>query len=493
MWEILISIQWLCLAFFVTINLGYLTLCIISFFSLPKIVQRHAILRELPQPHTDYEIPISLMVTAYNEEPVIVESIRSLLQIDYPEYEIVVVNDGSKDNTLDVLIKEFDLVSLPVTVRQRLPHKPITAVYRSRKYPKLRVIDKDNGGCKADASNAGFDACIYPLVSPLDADTILEPDTHRLLVQPYLENPTTIAVGGAVRIANGCEVKEGVLVKIGLPSFRKPLVLFQILEYLRAFLFVRVGWDAVNALPIISGAIGLFDREMVVEVGGYSRNTHAEDLEIILRMHLYCIENNKPYRISNVPDANCWTEAPETYKVLRKQRVRWHQGFVECLWFNIKLLFHRKGGILSWISIPFQIVFEALSPFLEISGYISTFILFAFGYFSLKGVFAFLFVSIGLGVLLTMTALLLEELIFHTYPRRKHLLTLFLAALIENLGYRQINSFWRFTALIYWLTGYEESRAITRTASWQGGGNKTKPSQTAQNNSIMQDKQEKTV
>lgn len=252
----------------------------------------------------------------------------------------------------------------------------------------------------------------------------------------------------------------------GLPS-RKPLAMFQILEYLRAFLFIRVGWAAIDALPIISGAIGLFDREAVVEVGGYSRETHAEDLEIILRLHLFYLDSGKKYNIANVPDANCWTEAPEDYKSLRKQRVRWHQGFVECLWFNRKLLFHKKGGLLSWVSIPFQIVFEALSPLLEIGGYVSTLLLFLTGYLNAEGALAFLALSVGLGILLTVTAMLLEELTFHTYPRTKDILIMILAAFTENLGYRQVNAFWRFTGLVYWAIGYEESRAMVRSASWQ--------------------------
>jgi cellulose synthase/poly-beta-1,6-N-acetylglucosamine synthase-like glycosyltransferase len=475
-WEIFVASQWFSLIFFVAINFCYFALCIISFFSLPKIVQSHALLREMPQPHTEYELPISLMVAAYNEEPVIVESIRSLLQIDYPKYEIVVVNDGSKDRTLEVMIEEFDMVPLPLTIRQRLPHKPITEVYRSKTYPILRVINKENGGCKADASNAGYDAAEYPLVSPLDADTILEKDTHKILVQPFLENPNTVAAGGAVRISNGCNVSKGVLVDIGIPGFSKPLVLFQVLEYFRASLFIRVGWAAINALPIISGAIGLFDREAVIEVGGYSQETHAEDLEIILRLHLHYIQNGKPYHIANVPDANCWTEAPEPYKVLRKQRVRWHQGFVECLWFNKKLLFHPKGGVLSWISIPFQIVFEALSPLIEVGGYLSVFFFWYFGIFSYEGALALLIMSLAVGILITFTALLLEEITFRAYPKTKHLLILFAAAFVENIGYRQASTVWRFTALIYWITGYEESRQIARK------GSETTPEKTANDN-----------
>ena len=472
MWELLLKIliasQWLSLFFFIGINIFYFGLCLISFLSLPRIVQRHKLMRELPQPHTEYEIPVSLMVTAYNEESVIVESVRSLLQVDYPKYEIVVINDGSTDRTLEVLQEAFDLVSLPVTVRQKLPHKPITEVYRSKSHPILRVICKENGGCKADASNAGIDACEYPLVSPLDADSVLDRDTHRVLVQPFLEDPNTVAAGGVVRIANGCEVSKGVMVKKDIPILNL-FVPFQILEYFRSFFLIRVGWAAVNALPIISGAIGLFSRKAVIEVGGYSRKTHAEDLEIILRMHLYFLNQKKPYRIANVPDANCWTEVPQSYSELRKQRVRWHQGFTECLWFNRKLLFHKRGGTLSWISIPFQIVFEAISPAIEMMGFFAALFLWGMGYLSTFGALGLLTLNILLGILNTLMAMLLEEKSFHTYPRTKHLATLLGCALIDNFGYRQLNTLWRFVGLIYWVIGYEEGRAMHRVASsWQG-------------------------
>ncbi len=465
-WTILILTQYLCLAFFVGINLGYLALTIIAFIQLPKIVQSHTLLRELPQPHTNFEIPISLMMAAYNEEAVIVESVYSLLQIDYPKYEIVVVNDGSSDRTLEVLIEEFDLVELPLTIRERLPHKPITAHYRSRTHPILRVVDKENGGIKSDASNAGFDACVYSLVSPLDADTVLERDTHKLLVQPFLDDPTTIASGGAVRIVNGGEVSKGVLLDVDLPAF-KPLVLFQIIEYLRAFLFSRVGWAAVDALPIISGAIGIFKRETVVEVGGFSLETHAEDIDIVLRMHLYHLERDIPYKIANVPDSQCWTEAPDTYKILRKQRVRWHRGFLDSLWANKQLFFHRKSGILGWVSFPFQVIFEGLSPIIEIAGYASTIVLYFAGVLSLWAALMFLLLAFGLGILLTTCAMLLEAFTFNTYPKPKHLLILFAANILEHFGYRQLNAFWRFTGLLYWAIGHEESRSMARNASWQ--------------------------
>ncbi len=483
-WELFLASQWICLIFFVGINFSYLFFCILSFANLPKKVQNHTLLRELPQPHTDFEIPISLIVTAYNEEAVIVESVRSLLQIDYSKYEIVVVNDGSKDSTLEILKEEFDLISLPIAVRQRLPHKPIRGFYQSAIYPNLRVVDKENGGCKADASNTGIDASIYPLITPLDADTILEKDTFKLLVQPFLSDPNTILAGGSIRVVNGCKVSKGFLEEIGLP-YKNFYVLFQILEYMRAFLFVRVGWEVMNALPIVSGAMGLFHKESLVELGGFSRKTHAEDLEITLRLHLHHISTGKPYKIAYVPDATCYTEVPDTYKSLRKQRVRWHQGFTECLWFNRKLLFHPKGKVLSWVSIPFQIIFEALSPLIEIGGYFSTILFWYFGVLSYEGALALLCLAVGVGILLTFVALVLEEAMFRKYPKMSHLFILFVAAVIENLGYRQINAWWRFTGLIYWAIGYEESRAMARSGAWQKSAAPKNSSQNEEDNSII--------
>jgi cellulose synthase/poly-beta-1,6-N-acetylglucosamine synthase-like glycosyltransferase len=459
-----VGFQWMVLLFFVGINAGYILLNILSFFTLPRYMQRQ-VLHKLPQPQTDFEPPISIIVASYNEEAVIVASVRSLLQLNYPEFEIVIVNDGSKDGTLDALTNEFGIVRLPEAFRRRLPCAEVKGIYQSAAYSEIRVVDKANGGSKADAINAGINAARYPLFCPLDADTILERDSLKLLVGPFLEDPRTVAVGGTVRIANGCEVSGGFLGEIGLPT--NLVALFQIVEYIRAFLFGRVGWAAVDALPLISGAFGLFHKESVVSVGGYRHDSLGEDMELVLRMHRHFRLHDRSYRITSVADATCWTEAPESLKVLRRQRVRWGRGLLESLSMNRELFFHRKSGILGWITLPFLLVFEGIGAALEIFGYLAMTLCFAFGLISVDAFAAFMLLAIGLGLLLSFTALLLEEMTFHTYPKIKHLLVLFVVAVIENFGYRQLTTLWRFEGLVRHLRKEESVWGeMTRKASW---------------------------
>ena len=483
------TFQWICLVFFIGINLGYILLNVLSFFSLPRHMQRQ-VLHQLPQPHTDFEPPISLVVTAFNEEVVIVSAVRSLLQLNYPTFEIVIVNDGSKDKTLEVLQEEFGLVKLPEAFRQRVKHAPVRGVYQSTIYPEIRVIDKENGGSKADASNAGINGSRYPLFCPLDADTILERNSLKLLIQPFLEDPHTVGVGGTVRIANGCEVSGGFLGQIGLPT--NLLALFQIMEYLRAFLFGRVGWAALDALPLISGAFGLFHKESVVAVGGYKNDSLGEDMELVLRMHRHFRLHDIPYRITFVADAACWTEAPESLGVLRRQRVRWSRGLMESLSLNRELLFHPKSGALGWLALPFLLFFEGFGVVIEVLGYAAMIFGFAFGLISLESFATFMLLAIGLGLLLSFTALLLEEIAFHTYPKIRHLFVLFAVAIIENLGYRQLTTLWRFEGLIrHWRGDEAKWGEMTRNTAWQT--EPTKPSQGANPSPPVSLKESKTT
>ena len=458
------AFQWLALLYFAGINGGYILLNVITFFSLPRHMQRHVLL-DLPQPHNDFEPPVSLIVAACNEALVIADSVRSLLQLDYSEFEIIVVNDGSKDDTLAVLRREFDLVPFPEAFRQRLRHQPVKAIYQSRLHPELRVIDKQNGGCKSDAVNAGINAARYPLFTPLDADTILQRDSLRLLVQPFLEDPHTVASGGIVRIANGCEVTRGFLTRVALPA--RPLALFQIVEYLRAFLFGRIGWSALNALPLISGAFGMFHRESVIQLGGYRHDTLGEDMELVLRMHRHYRLQRKPYRITFVPDPVCWTEAPVDLRTLRNQRIRWQRGLMESILMNRQLFFHPRSGALGWLAMPFLFAFEGFGPIMEVGGYAVVTLGFLLDAVSPAGFLAFTSVAVGLGTVLTLTSLLLEQSAFNTYPRPADLLRLLATALVENLGYRQMTAVWRLQGLWRWARRRESSwGAMARSASW---------------------------
>ncbi|HEY5900837.1 MAG TPA: glycosyltransferase [Burkholderiales bacterium] len=461
---VIVILQILFICYFIALNGGYLMLNALSFLRL----RRHLALRSLDglaPVYSGFEPPVSILVPAYNEESTIAASVRSMLQLEYPEFEIVVINDGSKDATMQVLEREFRLIPFPEAYWQRIETRPIRRIYRSAEQPNLRVIDKDNGG-KADALNAGINAARYPLFCGVDADSVLERTSLARVVEPFLEQPHTICSGGTVRIANGCTVRDGFLEHVGLP--RSPLALLQIVEYLRAFLFGRFGWVRLNAVLIISGAFGVFRREAVVEAGGYRRDTVGEDMELVVRLHRLYRLSGRRYRISFVPDPICWTEAPESLRVLRSQRARWQRGLAESLAMNARLCFHRRGGAPGWIAFPFMIAFEFLGPVIELAGYLFMASCLAVGVVSQQALVAFLLAALGFGIALSVSALLLEELSFHVYPRRRHVATLAAAAVIENFGYRQLVSLWRLEGLLRW-AGRTRQRwgTMTRSGAWQ--------------------------
>jgi cellulose synthase/poly-beta-1,6-N-acetylglucosamine synthase-like glycosyltransferase len=455
---------WFILGYFVLLNGSYMALNLVSIVALRRKGQE-SILDDLPQVYSGLEPPISIVVPAFNEEATIAASVRSMLQLAYSEFEIIVVNDGSKDGTLEVLKREFGLLPFPQAYRIQIQTKTVKAIYRSTRHPNLRVIDKENGG-KADSLNAGINASRYPLFCGVDADSILQRDSLQRVVRPFLRDPTVIATGGTVRVANGCEVSGGFLTKVGLPT--NPWALFQVVEYLRAFLFGRMGWSAVNGMLIISGAFGIFRKDVVVMAGGYRPKTIGEDMELVVRLHRLLRERREPYRIEFVPDPICWTEAPEDRATLRNQRIRWQRGLGESLSANWGLMFSRNGGAPGWLAFPFMVLFEWLGPLVEFGGYVFMLLAFIFGWISWQAFALFLFAAIGLGILLSASGLLLEEMSFHIYPRGKHLLLLAAVVILENFGYRQLNSVWRMIGLYRWATQGEGSwGAMKRKGSWQ--------------------------
>jgi len=459
-----LEIEYIFLLYFLILFAVYFGLNLISIFTLPRYMQLHTA-GDFPQTYSGFDLPISVIVPAYNESAVIVSSIRSLLQLSYSEFELVVVNDGSKDETLEVLKREFKLAPFPEAYRIRLPSKPVRAIYLSTTHANLRVIDKENGG-KADSQNAGINAARYPLFCVLDSDSILDRDSLRRTVQPFLENPLTVACGGSIRIANGCQVRGGFLESAGLPT--NPLALFQVVEYLRAFLFGRIGWAPLNAVTIVSGAFGIFHKETVVSVGGFSTESIGEDMELILRLHWLLTARGVRYRIAFIADPVCWTEAPEDLRTLRNQRVRWQHGLGDSLWLNRGLLFQKGSGFVGWLAFPFMLLFEWIEPFVEVAGYVFVVVTYFLGLLSLSGALIFFLFALGFGMLLSATSLLLEELSFHTYPRMRHLLLLFVAVIAENFGYRQLNSLWRLKGLVEWTLGRKAQWGeMTRVATWQ--------------------------
>ena len=462
-------ITWFVFCYFIALNVGYLTLNAFSLRALRRKGQE-LFMADLPRAYSGLEPPISILVPAYNEEATIAASIRSMLQLSYAEFEIVIINDGSKDSTLDVLKREFALLPFPEAYRRQIPTQEVRQVYRSTRYPNVRVIDKLNGG-KADSLNAGINISRYPLFCGVDADSLLQRDSLAKVTEPFLRDPTVVAAGGTVRVANGCEVSGGFLTKVGLP--KNIWALFQVVEYLRAFLFGRLGWSSMNGMLIISGAFGVFRKDAVVLAGGYRRDTIGEDMELVVRMHRLLRERRQPYRIEFVPDPVCWTEAPEDYKTLKNQRIRWQRGLAESLNANWGLPLSRNGGVPGWLAFPFMLLFEWLGPLVELGGYVFMVLAFFTGLISWQAFGAFLFVAVGLGILLSASGLLLEEMSFHIYPRGKQLMMLGLVVILENFGYRQLNSVWRLIGLWRWAMQKESTwGTMKRKGTWQSGAPK---------------------
>ncbi len=454
------------LTYFLLLNAGYLGLNLLALLALNRR-QAELILDQLPQVFSGHELPISILVPAYNEEATICGSVRSLLQLSYPEYEVVVVNDGSKDGTLDALCAEFELEPFPEAYFAQIRTGAVRSVWRSKRYPQLKVIDKVNGG-KADALNTGINAARYPLFCGIDADSVLERDSLQRVVKPFLRDARVVATGGTVRVANGCVIDGGYLTKVGLPGRLLPL--FQVVEYLRAFLFGRLGWSAISGMLIISGAFGLFRKETVVSVGGYRANTIGEDMELIVRLHRELRQRREAYRIEFLPDPVCWTEAPEDLATLRNQRIRWQRGLSESLAANWRLALLPNAGVPGWVALPFMAMFEWLGPLLELAGYAFMTIAFLSGGISWTAFASFMFVALGLGIMLSVSGLLLEEMSFHMYPERGQLGKLLAVAVIENFGYRQLNSWWRLVGLYRWAFNTRSTWGVMkRSGAWQKG------------------------
>jgi len=447
------------LAYFLVINSLYLVFSVVAFFSLLQHRRRwtsRALGVVMRSPATP---AISVIAPAYNEEATIEQSLRSLLLLNYPKFEVVVVNDGSKDKTIQKMVEAFALMPAPVVYQQPLATQKVQALYRSLDNPDLVVIDKANGG-KADAINAGINAARYPLVCVIDADSILEPEALMRAALPFVENPNTLATGGIIRIVNGCTVEAGQVTKIDMPS--SWLARFQVVEYLRAFLSGRVFMSAANALLIISGAFGLFRRDAVIEVGGFRHDTIGEDMEIVARLHRRWRDTNRPYRVVFQPDPVCWTEAPETRKILASQRNRWQRGTCQVLSYHMKMMGNPKYGSVGWFAMPYFLIFEAAGPVIEVSGYLVTLVAVMFGLLDVVFAQLLFLAAVVFGAMISITSVLLEEMSFRRYPKVRHLLLLAALGVIENFGYRQLTTYWRLKGVIDFLRKKQGWGVMTR-------------------------------
>ena len=447
------------LGYFILLNGTYLVMTFLAFGALRRNALRMTAVDPNDLMSTAGMPPVTILAPAYNEEPTCVEATRSLLTLRYPSYDILLVNDGSSDGTLARMIKSFDMEPAARAPVSTIQAAAVRGVYRSKIHPNLWMIDKKNGG-KADALNVGINYCRTPLFCAVDADSLLEPEALTRIVRAFLEDATTVAAGGVIRIVNDCKVRSGRVEEVRMP--KNFLARVQVLEYLRSFLAGRMGWDAIDATLIISGAFGMFSRQHVVAVGGYRQDTVGEDMELVIRLHRHCLEQGEKYRVAFVPDPVAWTECPEDTKTLGRQRDRWQRGLMESMWIHRVMILNPKYGRIGLVAAPYFFFLEVLGPIIEGMGYVTFVTAILLGRASAPYVLAFLAVALTLGVSLSFAAVGLEELRFRRYPRVRDLFVLLLIAFAENLGYRQLSMWWRLRGMVSKFRGAQAWGAMER-------------------------------
>ncbi|WP_211184403.1 glycosyltransferase family 2 protein [Paenibacillus lemnae] len=447
------------------VNVLYFAIMLFSFKDIRNIFRRASFSKYNTLSGSELVPSVSLLVPSFNEELTIIENVRCLMTLNYPTYEVIVINDGSSDSTMDVLIKEYELVPLTnPEVRGSIPTKNVRCVYHNEKYPHLLVIDKDNGG-KADSLNAGINMSRYPLISSIDADSLLEKDALIRMARMYMENPEeTVAIGGDVRIANGCVIENGAVKDVSLPKRIWPM--FQSIEYLKAFLGGRIGWSRINGLIIVSGAFGLFRKDYVIAVGGYRGGYPGEDMNIIIKLHRYMLENKLKYRIAFCPEAVCWTQAPDSYSILSNQRKRWGRGNLKNMIENRDMVFNPRFKTMGMLTMPYNVIFEALNPYFRITGLLAL-----IGYVLLDMtnwhiLLVFGLVNLASGYLLSVGALILEELAFRRYTKLSDLVKMLFFSALKFVGYHQLGVLWRVQGHIQYLQNNNSWGTMTRQ-SWK--------------------------
>ena len=403
--------------------------------------------------------PVTIIIPAWNEEQIIRETTDSVLQTDYPELEVIVVDDGSTDETLKRLVEHFHLVRMDLIYRPHIVTQPLWGFYMNPEMPRLLVVTKENGG-KADALNVGINICRTPYFCTVDSDSILERDALLRLMRPVIQSSVnTVVSGGIVRVINGCQVREGRVARVGLPKSR--LERFQVVEYLRSFLFGRTGWDLLGGTMIVSGAFAIFHRETVVSAGGFAHDTVTEDMDLIVQMHDWAVKNKRRIKMSFTSDPVCWTECPATLKMLGKQRRRWQLGLCQTLWKHSGMLFNRRYGVVGNFSFPFHLYVEALGAVAEFLGYFMVPLAIMFNMVPADLYLLFVLLSLAYGGLLSIGAVLLEELTYRRYPRYRDLATLLFYAFVENIGYRQLVLYYRFEGVVQFLMGFRRWEKVS--------------------------------
>ncbi len=369
--EVIVYIyQYAIFVYSIIITFNYLTLALLGFIAIKRKTLNYTFKEQLLLTDSPEAVPgISIVAPAFNEEVIIIDNVNSLLSLDYPKFEVVIVNDGSKDRTLELLIERFELEEVDVHYTYKVRCRPVKRVFKSINplYDKLIVVDKLNGGTKADAMNAGVNIIQYEYFINTDVDCLLAQDTLKKIIMPVLDsNVRVIAVGATMRMVNGCEVEEGIITRVRPPSRLVPL--FQETEYLRSYLVAKMGWSILNSIPNVSGGFGLFDSNVVINTGGFDPLSHAEDMDMTIRMRAYMYDKGEKHKIEQIPDSCCWTEGPPNLKILWRQRSRWGRGLMQIFIIHRRFLFNRKYGRMGLLVLPYSLFFEFLAPIIEIMG-----------------------------------------------------------------------------------------------------------------------------
>ncbi|MEG0314191.1 MAG: glycosyltransferase [Erysipelotrichaceae bacterium] len=420
---------------------------IIAAFDIEEFSEKKKYVGRIALNNKHNYIPISILVPAFNEEVTIIDSINSLLKLDYPEYEIIIINDGSTDDTSRRVIDAFYLERVVRPIRKQVKSKDEVSIYETiLDNVKISLVNKKNGG-KADALNMGINLSSYPLFISLDSDSLLQRDSLLRIVEPFLEREDTIAVGGSIRLINGVEMKSGRVVKYNIA--KKLVVLFQIVEYLRVFLISRIAFNRININMIISGAFGLFKKQDVIDVGGYTNRIIGEDMELVVKLTHNAIKNKTSSFVAYVPDAICWTQVPESFKDLHKQRRRWHMGLLQSLGAHSNLVIPKKGHIKKTLGFWYYMIYELASPIIELIGLIILFISYSLGAISIQFIVAYLLLFIMYNLMSSIVAIMLEKYLFNDKQRSTgYILLLIVISFIESFGYRQLISIYRLEALL---------------------------------------------
>lgn len=431
------------LLYFLAINTSYLVLIVLAVAEFASHLRSAPFAGYAETYASPLTSPVSVIMPAYNEEALIVEAVRAMTALHYPLFEIVVVDDGSTDGTFERLSEAFQLVPVPRVIPDEVPVRgAVTSVHVPRYAAAPIVVARKENGGKTDSLNAGLNLARHPLVCMVDADCLLDPDALLVVSAPFAQDPLrVVATGGVIRVANGCQVVAGRVTDVRMP--RRMLPRIQVVEYLRAFLLSRTGWSRLGSLVIISGAFGLFRRDLVVAMGGLDPATVGEDAELVVRLHRRMRERGSDYRIVFVAEPVSWTEVPAQLRVLGRQRRRWHRGLTELLWLHRTAIGSPRYGRIGLLALPYFVVFELFAPVVELCGVGFLVLGLLAGAVNLSFAWCFLLAAYGYALLLTVIALTVEELAFHRYGRWSDIGAALLASVAENLGYRQLMALWQ--------------------------------------------------